>query len=158
MDKVILWWEEHDPREQMMLAVGGFVAALILFFLFVISPVMEWHAQEKKRLEQAKADVSEVQSLATQVQAKKQAGEGNKGNQSLAVLIDNSIQENALVMRGFQPGAKQDARLRLENAPYPALAQWLYDLEYRHKIKIEDLSLTPSKLAGRLMVSLRVAE
>lgn len=158
MDKVILWWEEHDPREQMMLAVGGFVAALILFFLFVVSPVMEWHAQEKKRLEQAKADVSEVQSLAAQVQAKKQVGQGNKGNQSLAVLIDNSIQENALVMRGFQPGAKKDARLRLENAPYPALAQWLYDLEYRHNIKIEDLSLTPSKLAGRLMVSLRVAE
>jgi len=158
MDKIISWWEEHDPREQMMIAVGGFVAAVILFFLFAISPVMDWHAQEKKRLQQTKADVSEVQTLAARVQAKKTAGNNKKGSQTLAVLIDNSIRENDLVMRGFQPGSKKDARLRLENAPYPALAQWLYDLEYQHKVKVEDLSLTPSKLAGRLMVSLRVAE
>lgn len=158
MDKVISWWEEHDPREQMIIVVGGFVAAVILFFLFVISPVMDWHAQEKKRLGQAKEDVVEVQALAARVQAKKRAGNNKKGSQSLAVLIDNSIRENELVMRGFQPGSKKDARLRLENAPYPALTQWLYDLEYQHKVKIEDLSLTPSKLAGRLMVSLRVAE
>ncbi|MFT6390112.1 MAG: general secretion pathway protein M [Cellvibrionaceae bacterium] len=158
MEKVISWWEEHDQREQIMIAVGGFIAALILFFLFVISPTMNWHAQEKKRLEQAKADVSEVQILAARVQAKKRSGNGKKGGQSLALVIDKSIQENELVMRGFQPGSKKDARLRLENAPYPALAQWLYDLEYKHKVKIEDLSLTPSQLAGRLMVSLRVAE
>jgi len=158
MEKIINWWEEHDSREQMMIAVGGFIAVLILFFLFVISPIMDWHAQEKKRLAQARADVSEVQMLAARIQAKKQSGNSAKGGQSLAVVIDKSIQENELVMRGFQPGSKKDARLRLENAPYPALTQWLYDLEYKHKVKIEDLSLTPSKLPGRLMVSLRVAE
>jgi len=158
VDKILSWWEEHSPRDQMIIAVGGFIAAVILFFLFFISPVMDWHAQEKKRLVQAKEDVSEVQSLAARVQANKKSAGNKKGGQTLAVLIDSSIQKNELVMRGFQPGSKKDARLRLENAPYPALTQWLYDLEYQHKVKIEDLSLTPSKLAGRLMVSLRVAE
>lgn len=158
MDKLISWWQDHDPREQMIIAVGGSIAAVILFFLFVVSPVMDWHAQEKKRLTQAREDVSEVQALAARVQSKKKTGRGKKSGQTLAVLIDKSIRENELVMRGFQPGSKKDARLRLENAPYPALAQWLYDLEYQHKVTIEDLSLTPSKLSGRLMVSLRVTE
>ena len=49
-------------------------------------------------------------------------------------------------------------RLRLENAAYPALVQWLYDLEYRHGVSILDLSLTPATASGRLMVSLRVSK
>jgi general secretion pathway protein M len=73
------------------------------------------------------------------------------------VLINNSLNENELIMLGFQPGSKNDARLRLENVAYSSLTQWLYDLEYRHGINIEDLSLTPSKFSGRLMVSVRVS-
>lgn len=157
MDKMLAWWYDHDPREQMMMAIGGTVAVIVLFVLFIIIPVMDWHAQEKKRLQQAKDDLSEVKLLVSRIQAKQKTG-GNAANKNLAVLIDQSIRKNELTMRGFQPGPKKDARLRLENAPYPALAQWLYDLEYDHKVIIEDLSLTPSSLAGRLMVSVRVSE
>ncbi len=159
MDKIMAWWYEHDPREQMMIAVGGAVAAIVLFILFVVIPIMDWHAQEKKRLEQAKAQVVEVQGLAARVLASKKASKNSSGSgQGLAVLIDSSLRKNELVMRDFQPGRKKDARLRLENAPYPALMQWLYDLEYQHSVKIEELSLTPAKVSGRLMVSVRVAE
>lgn len=158
MDKLISWWEQHDPREQMIIAIGGAVAAVILFILFIVIPVMDWHGQEKKRLELAKEDLLEVQSLVARVQANKKSGSQNRGKQSLAVLIDKSIRKNELVMKDFRPGSRKDARLRLENAAYPGLAQWLYDLEYQHKVTIEDLALTPSKLAGRLMVSVRVSQ
>lgn len=158
MEKLMDWWHRHEQREQMFIAIGGIVLSIIVFILFVLMPIAEWHAKEKKLLEQTKADVSEVKMLAARVNANKNKTTQNQNSQSLAVLIDNSIRENNLVMRGFQPGNKKDARLRLENASYPALAQWLYDLEYRHKVTIEELSLTPSKLEGRLMLSLRVAQ
>lgn len=158
MEKFYDWWHGHEPREQMILAVGGIILAILVFIFFVLVPVADWHAKEKKLLEQSRADVSEVKTLASKINANKKSGNRGKTNQSLAVLIDNSIRENKLVMRGFQPGNKKDARLRLENAAYPELSQWLYDLEYRHSVTIEELSLTPSKLEGRLMVSLRVAQ
>ncbi len=158
MDRLLAWWENHEPREQMILAVVGVVLAIFLFFFLAIDPVMSWHEKEKIRLERSLADVAEVKQLAARVQAKKKSSNNQRSKQSLAVLIDSSLRENELVMRGFQPGSKQDARLRLENAAYSSLAQWLYDLEYKHGVSIEDLSLTPAKLSGRLMVSVRVSQ
>ena len=158
MDKLITWWEGYEPREQMIIAVVGAMFALFLFFMLLIDPVMTWHQSERKKLAQSESLVVEVKALAARIKANKQAGGDQRSNRNLSVLIDSSLRKNELVMRGFQPGANKDARLRLENAAYPALAQWLYDLEYQHKVTVIDLSLTPAKTAGRLMVNLRVGQ
>lgn len=158
MDKLIAWWDDHTPKEQMILGAVGVAVILFLLFTLVISPVLDWHSSEKRKLEQTKELVTEVRQLVASVKANKKAGGNQKANKSLSVLIDSSLRENELVMRGFQPGANRDARLRLDNAAYPSLAQWLYDLEYRHNVSILDLSLTPAKVSGRLMVNIRVSQ
>jgi general secretion pathway protein M len=158
MDRVISWWQTLESREQIMVAIGGIFLAIALFFFLIISPMMSWHDRVEKKLDQSMATAAEVKQLAAQVKAKKQAGGSAKPNQGLSVLIDSSLRENKLVMRGFQPGANNDARLRLENAAYSSLAQWLYDLEYRHGVSVLDLSLTPASTSGRLMVSVRVSK
>ena len=159
MDKLMEWWYGHEPREQMILGGAGVALVLFLFYFFAISPVQEWHQREQQRLQQTRDDVVEVQELVAKIKARRQSGAGqSQGNQNLAVVIDNSLRENELVMRGFTPGANNDARLRLENAAYTALMQWLHDLEYRHGVHIEDLSLTPASAPGYLMVSLRVSQ
>ena len=158
VDKFLAWWYEHDPREQMIIAVGGAIAVILLFVVFIVMPIMDWHAREAKRLEQTKADVVEVKILAARVIASRNNTSNTTRQQSLADLINKSLSKNDLVMRGFQPGNKQDARLRLENAAFPALMQWLYELEYQHKVKIEELTLTPAAISGQLMVNIRVAE
>jgi general secretion pathway protein M len=158
MDRVISWWESLESREQIIVAIGGIFLTIALFFFLVISPVMSWHNSVERKLTQSIETAAEVKKLAAQVKARKQSNTGNKPNQGLSVLIDSSLRENKLVMRGFQPGANNDARLRLENAAYSSLAQWLYDLEYRHGISILDLSLTPASTSGRLMVSVRVSQ
>ncbi|MGH1486803.1 MAG: type II secretion system protein GspM [Cellvibrionaceae bacterium] len=158
MDKLITWWEGYEPREQMIIAIVGTLFAVFLFFMLLIDPVMSWHDSERKKLAQSESLVLEVKELAARIKAKKQSGGNKRSNKSLSVLIDSSLRENELVMRGFQPGANKDARLRLENAAYPSLAQWLYDLEYRHNVTVIDLSLTPAKASGRLMVNVRVSQ
>jgi general secretion pathway protein M len=158
MDKLINWWEGYEPREQIIIAIVGSALALFLLFMLVIDPVLSWHDRELKKLEQSKELVVEVKELAARVKAKKRSGGNKRANKGLSVLIDSSLRENELVMRGFQPGANKDARLRLENAAYPSLAQWLYDLEYRHNVTVLDLSLTPAKASGRLMVNIRVSQ
>ena len=157
MEKLMSWWESYEPREQIVLAVVGGAFALFLFFMILISPVMDWHSSEEKGLAREQQLLTDVKQLAAQIKAKGQSN-NQQQNKSLSVLIDTSLRENELVMRGFQPGANRDARLRLENAAYPALMQWLHDLEYRHNIKILDLSLTPAQASGRLMVNIRVGQ
>ena len=157
MDKLIQWWDNHDTREQMILGASGVALVLFLFYAFAVQPVIDWRATEEDRLSRALAESAEVKQLVARIKSVKETGGVVKANESLAQLINNSLTQNQLVMRGFQPGSKNDARLRLENVAYSSLTQWLYELEYQHGINIEDLSLTPSKFPGRLMVSVRVS-
>ena len=158
MDKLLNWWGGLEPREQLVVSVGGVLMALGLFFFLILNPLLNWQDREQRYLQQTMADANEVRQLAARVIAKKQSGNNPQEKSSLSVLIDNSLRENELVMRGYQPGKNNDARLRLENAAYSSLAQWLHDLEYRHGITILDLSMTPAKVSGRLMVSVRVSQ
>ncbi len=157
MDKLTQWWDAHDTREQIILGGSGAALILFLFYMFAVQPVIDWRTTEKDRLSRALAERAEVKQLVARIKSAKQAGGVVKTGESLAQLINNSLTKNQLVMRGFQPGSKNDARLRLENVAYSSLTQWLYDLEYQQGINIEDLSLTPSKFPGRLMVSVRVS-
>ncbi|MBX2809595.1 MAG: type II secretion system protein M, partial [Cellvibrionaceae bacterium] len=129
-----------------------------VLFLLVVNPLLNWRDDELRRFEQSQSELAEVSNLVAQIKAQGASGSNKPRQSSLSVLIDNSLRENALVMRGFQPGGNQDARLRLENAAYSDLAQWLYDLEYRHGVNVQELSLTPAKVSGRLMVTVRVSQ
>lgn len=157
MEKLISWWQGYEPREQVVLGAVGGAFVLFLLFLLVFAPLIDWHAKEKKNLVREQELLVDVKRLVAQIKAKGKDNQ-SQGQQSLSVLIDNSLRENQLVMRGFQPGANRDARLRLDNAAYPALMQWLHDLEYRHKLSILDLSLTPARAPGHLMVNVRVGQ
>lgn len=157
MDKVTQWWQDHSSREQIVLGLSGAALLVFLFYLLAIEPVMTWRSTEQNRLMQVQVERVEVNQLVARVKSEKNIAGVVKGNDNLAVIINDSLNENKLIMRGFQPGSKNDARLRLDDVAYKSLIQWLYDLEYRHGINIEDLSLTPSKFPGRLMVSVRVS-
>ena len=154
---MINWWESYNPREQIIIAILGAALAFFLFFILLIAPVMDWHKSEKNSVSREKELLIDVKQLVAQVKAKGKSG-NKKSRKSLSVLIDNSLRKNELVMRGFQPGANRDARLRLENASYSSLMQWLHDLEYDHGISILDLSLRPARVSGRLMVNVRVGQ
>ena len=158
MDRIVSSWQGLGSREQIMVCFGVVALLLGLVFLLAVNPLLNWQETTQKRLNQTIADTTLVQQLAARVNAQKQAGDQRETSKGLSVLIDNSLRENKLAMRGYQPGNNNDARLRLENADYPALVQWLYDLEYRHGVRILELSLTPATVPGQLMVSLRVSK
>jgi len=157
MDKLSQWWQEHSPREQIILAGSGIALMLFLIYFLTIEPLIAWRLSEQNQLAGAQLESTEVMQLVTRIKAEKKSGLVLEEKSNLSVLINTSLNENDLIMRGFQPGSKNDARLILENIFYSSLVQWLYDLEYRHDINIEDLSLTPSSLPGHLMVSIRVS-
>jgi len=157
MDKWLDKWHSFAPREQMMLMLLGVATAIMIVVMLVIVPLQNWRASEQQRVDSSANELNRVRELVAQIKEKEKPQARNTNQESLAVLIDNSLRKNELVMRGFQPGSNQDARLRLENAAYPDLAQWLYDLEFEHGVNIQELSLTPARVSGRLMVNLRVS-
>jgi len=150
-------WQQRPAKEQMILSALGVLIVCALLYLFVFEPIVSWRAQEAKKLMANERLATQVNSLVDRYQARKSSGKAGV-SEGLAVLVDKSLREYDLSMQGFQPGKKNDARLRLSNVAYQPLTQWLYDLEYRYGISIEELTVSQAKEPGLLMASVRLRQ
>lgn len=149
-------WEERPLSEKRILAILGIFVVICLFYLLVVDTLVSWRAQEERQLLANQKIYTQVTRLAHRFEQQKAAPNAN--SEGLATVIDKSLQKNGLTMRGFQPGKNNDARLRLSDVAYEALVQWLYDVEYKHNITIEELSISQAKTAGLLMANIRVRQ
>jgi general secretion pathway protein M len=123
-------------------------------YFLIVEPVEAYKEKQHRLLTIESNKYSRVVPLVKRIQARSSDSERLSGG--LAKLIDTSLQESGLAMRGFQPGKNNDARLRLSDVPYESLMQWLYDLEYQHNVVIEEMSVSPSKETNLLLVNIRV--
>ena len=149
-------WEERPLSEKRILAILGVLVVISVFYLLVVDTLVTWQAQEERKLLSNEKIYTQVTHLAHRFEQQKTASDTN--SEGLATVIDKSLQENGLTMRGFQPGKNNDARLRLSDVAYEALVQWLYDVEYKHNITIEELSISQAKTAGLLIANIRVRQ
>ena len=149
------FWHQQSPKDQMYLAVGAIATSIFLLWVLLCKPLIEWRDKERQRTVNLTHTLTTVESLVHQLQ-QQQSRDGHKisSNNNLADIVDASLRDNELRMKGFQPGRNGEARLVLENATYKPLIQWLYDLEYKHDIKILELHLAQTQTIGLLKVSL----
>lgn len=154
MEKLIENWAERPPSERLILAAVALMMVATLLYLLVFDPLMSWRDKEQSRLKVNERLLVQVDGLVKRFE--QQPAEGAGGADGLASLIDTSLRENNLTMRGIQPGKNGDARLRLSNVDQESLTQWLYDLEYKRQISIEELNISQSKTPGLVMVNIRV--
>jgi general secretion pathway protein M len=147
-------WYERPLSEKRILSAVAVLVVLSMFYLLIFDPIVTWREKEQKKLSANSRVYSQVVRLVERFEA--QQSSGNNKDEGLATLIDKSLQENGLAMRGFQPGRNNDARLRLSDVAYEPLVQWLYDIEYQHHVSIEELSVTQTKTPGLLIANIRV--
>jgi general secretion pathway protein M len=144
---------KYNRREQMLILGCSLAVALYLFWLLVLTPI-----QNKRDLLLA-ANVTSTQSLgrvqiaAAQIQQFRAAGASGSG-ENISGLIDSTLRASGLAMSGFQPGANGEARVRLERAAYGQLMQWLYEIESKHSITVNDMSITATNDPGQVTVTL----
>jgi general secretion pathway protein M len=147
-------WQERPEAERRVLAMVGALMLICAIYFLIVDPV-HIYKEKQQRLMTAETNVySRVVPLVDRI--KSISSVSGQVQEGFATLIDNSLQENGLTMRGFQPGKNNDVRLRLNDVPYESLVQWLYDLEYKHNVVIEEMSVSPSKETNLLLVSIRI--
>jgi len=148
-------WHERPLGEKRILLLLGTSIVCVLFYLLVFDPIVTWREQEHKKLSAKNRIHLQVERLVNRYQQQQKSSD-DKETKGLAGVIDKSLQANGLTMQGFQPGQKNDARLRLSNVAYTDLAQWLYDVEYQYNMIIEEFSISQAKTPGLLMANIRV--
>jgi general secretion pathway protein M len=149
-------WTERPLSEKIILLVVGVFTIVCLFYLLVVDSLVSWREHEAKKLVANQKIYAQVSRLVTRFE--QQNNTENNVSSGLATIIDESLQANGLAMRGFQPGKNNDARLRLSDVSYDALMQWLYDIEYKHHMTIEEISIAQTKTAGVLTANVRVRQ
>ena len=149
-------WYEQSTKDQIYLIVGVVATSVFLLWTLLCRPLIDWRDREQRHLANLTHTLKTVESLAYRIRQQSQQGINTAESSNLAEIIDTSLRDSNLRMKGFQPGRDGQARVYLENSAYKPLVQWLYDLEYQHDIQILELNLGQTQTAGELTVSLTV--
>lgn len=155
MNQIFTLLNKYNRREQMMLLACALAVAAYLLWLVVLAPIQNKRDQLLVANTASTQALGRVQIMAAQIQQMR--AQGNTGSAAnISGVIDSSLRANGLNMSGFQPGANGEVRVRLERAPYEALMQWLYEMEFKQGISVSDLSIAATNDIGQVSVNLRL--
>jgi len=139
------WLSKLEPRERVVLGLGGLVAAVIIGWTFVWSPLRDRAAE----LDTAVADrAREVVDLrrAANLAATPGVAINEAAASSLLVLIDEtarSVGLTAAITRSNQDGP-DTISVSFRGARFDQLLSWLVDLEQRYGLAVVSAGVTPA--------------
>jgi general secretion pathway protein M len=137
-----------QERERRMVTWGGLAAAVLLFLGLIVLPLYAGAARVERRVEQKRADLTWMRSVAEEVRA---AGPGAAGGgQSLIVIVDESAHTAGLgsALTGTQPSGTGGVRVRLEGAAFDTVVAWLASLEQQYGLRIESATIDRGAQSG----------
>ncbi len=135
-----------SPRERRLLLIGAIAAVAILIFGILI-PLDRGVAHAQERLVKKRADLSWMQSVASQVAVLPQS---SANGESLLVIIDRSAREAGLAsaLSGSEPGSGGNLSVRLEKAPFDVLIGWLARLAQQNGVTVDSAIIEKSGTPG----------
>lgn len=152
------WYLGLAPRERLVVAVGGVVVALLLFWGLVLSPIYGASAAAAQRVDDKRATLAFLRDAAAELAGAPAMGAGapDLSGQSLVVVVDRSARSAGLgaALTRNQPVGDDGIRVRLENASFDALAGWLGALSSGSGLTIESASFERAPDEGRVNASL----
>lgn len=152
------WYLALEPRERLFVAVGGVAVALVLLWGLLLSPLYRASGATAQRVESKRATLVFLRDAVAEL-----AGAGDVpaagpdlAGQSLVVIVDRTARAAGLgqALTRNQPVGEDGIRVRLDNAPFNAVAQWLNTIGSTAGLAIEQASFDRSQDEGRVNASL----
>lgn len=145
-------WNGRSNSDKKIIICLFFVLIVFLFYLLVVEPMQQWQELQQRKLLANYKKLPQVERL---VQRYNQQGKQDSGKKrDIVGIVHESLSQHGLVMQGSETGKNNSARFSLTEVQYKPLVSWLYDIEYKHQITIEEFSLVETKKAGLLRVTL----
>lgn len=146
------FWQERTEQERRMLAIGGVVLGLGLFYSLLIDPALEGRERLAKQLPLQRQQAAELQVLgrtAMELKARTPIQPNRLSNDAMtASLAANGLKPQSLVVAG------ETAKLELKAVPFAAIAAWL-DMQRRtDAVVVEEANITGSSTPGMVDATL----
>lgn len=146
------WWRTREPRERLILGIGGAVLALVLLFVVAVQPA--WRTLRAAPAERAAQDAQwqEMQRLAAEA-AELRAAPPVSPEQSAAALRAASERLGASAHLALQG---ERAVLALSGTSSAQLRDWLAEVRSAARARPVEANLTrgPNGLSGSIVVVL----
>ena len=143
------WFANMQPRERLIVLLGGAAAILIVLWLAVISPLLSESAALRAsvaRKERLLVDLGRVAGL----QQSRNPQQANGAQPTLYVLVDSTAKEHGLQLPRTRQEGADGVNVTLQNASADALLDWLISLDGAHAVTVESASISPAREQGRV--------
>jgi general secretion pathway protein M len=150
MNAIRQWFTGLADRERLFVLAGVCAAALVLL-LSLLLPLNRAASAAQQRVADKRRDLVWLQAVAPQVASAAEASPApGESNESLVVLADRVAQATGIArsLTGSQPSGNGGLRVRLEKAPFDALATWLGQLSQQYGVGVETASVDALPVPG----------
>jgi general secretion pathway protein M len=143
------WFNGLQPRERLILGVGGAVAAIVVVWGLIWTPMRSSTVDLRDTVAEKTRLLTDLQRAA-QLQPGVSGGTPSRGNQSLVVLVDSTGRSFGLAgaFTRTRPDGQDAISVTFAGAPFDALISWLIDLEQTYGIVVDSASMTGSGEPG----------
>ncbi len=152
------WWNARNPREKILLALGGIVLIALMYYSLVMAPLNSSVTKMQQRIENELLLGSWLVGVTPEVQSLQRSNgkaAAKKGG-SLLSVVDQTSKAAGLgkAVTRLQPEGEDEVRAWLEAAPFNETLRWLRTLESSYGVEITELSFNRNNEAGLIKARL----
>lgn len=152
------WFAGLEQREQASLLVLGGVILLYLFYMLAWTPLDNRREELKIQNIAIAESRGRVDAMVSQLMELRKGGANQGKRRNLTAEINESTGRFELPVMRLQPNSRGEIQVRLENAPFDKVLQWLHEMEFGKGLMVREVSLTQTGTDGRVNVTVRVAQ
>lgn len=146
------WFDSLQARERLFVITAAMFIVFAILYLAIWMPLDRGQKSLSLSVDNWKTALAELRPLKGQLQSPG-AGPSAGRNQSLVVIIDNTLRERGLysALQRSQPTAGNGIRVEFENVAFDDLILWLGDLSAKFGLQVQSGSFSnPQSSEGRV--------
>ena len=144
----------------MLVSIAAALAVFTLIVTLGIAPIIRGTTKGHERVAEKRELLFELDRVAERVGPQTGGSGVATGDiQSLVVIVDRTTRDSGLApyLKRNQPDGADSIRLRLENAPFDAVIEWLSIIKNRHGMSAIAANIDTTSAAGRVNCNLTLS-
>ena len=152
------WFLQLNQREQLSLLLLGLAATIYALFMLIWSPLDSRRELLTAQNSAVTDSLVRVDAMVSEVIQLRKSGVKTGAKGSLTTIINESTSRLQLPVIRLQPNSRGEIQVRIENAAFDDVLQWLHEMEYSQGLLVREVSVAQAGAVGRVNVTVRVAE
>ena len=152
------WFDGLEPRERVMVGAAGVAIVFAVYWFAIWQPLARGEEDLNARIANWQSSLAELRPLRGRVPAGNAPPSGATANQSLVVIIDNTLRSRDLYasLQRSQPTNTNGIRVEFSDIAFDDLVLWLGELAARYALQVQTASFSQSSSnnPGRINASL----